>query len=367
MDEEELVFRLALEIVPGIGPRSARMLISAFGSATGVFSASRKAILGVDRIGPFLANAIRDAQTFDRARDELNFAIQNRVELLTFDGAGYPPLLRHTPDQPTLLFCSGQIPDPSLRYIGVVGMRKNSPRAEGYIRELIRGLKRYNVVVVSGLAYGTDYLAHRIALQEGVPTIAVLANGLKRVYPKEHIGITREIIRSGGSLLTEHFSDSAAEKVHFPRRNRIVAGLCSAVVVVESGLNGGSLITADLAFQYDREVFAYPGRIGDEHSAGCLRLIKENKAQLLTDPDDIADVLNWKDGVDGHEQLKLQLTLPPHQEPIWKALRERSPLHIDELKAMGLGNEQNLALTILEMELGGVIKSLPGNTICLSK
>lgn len=320
----------------------------------------------VERVGPSLAESIRKFNDFRKAELELEFIRSQKIHLLLPEDPGYPPLLRHTPDLPSIVFCSGSVPDPTARYVAIVGTRKSSPRAEAHIRALIRCLQPYNCVIVSGLAYGIDYLAHRIALQEQVPTIAVLANGLKRIYPEKHVGLTKEIVRSGGSLLTEHFSNAGPEKVHFPRRNRIVAGLCSAVIVIESGINGGSLITADLAFQYDREVFAYPGRIGDEWSSGCLKLIRENKAQIVTDPCDIPNAMNWPQAGETPSQLQLTFDLPPEQEQIWKLLREQSPLHLDELRALLEWNAAQLSLAILEMEMNGVIKLIPGNSICLS-
>ncbi|WP_341834734.1 DNA-processing protein DprA [Chitinophaga pollutisoli] len=282
---------------------------------------------------------------------------------LFWTAADYPSRLRHCWDAPVLLYARGNMDLRAPRMLAVVGTRRPSAYGTDCCRALVAGLTPLNVTIVSGMAYGIDIAAHQAALDAGLPTIGVLAHGHDKLYPAAHARVARQMLEQGG-LLTDFPSGTPLNRMHFPRRNRIVSGICDGILVIESGITGGSLITADLAHGYNRDVLAVPGRIGDDRSAGCLTLIRQHKAALVTSATDIAEAMNW----DG------QSTQPP--SPVQTALfNELSPDQRQILDTLGTGRfsmdeiqyrsgipRSQVAEVMLGLEMMGIVKAMPGHT-----
>ncbi len=354
------IYKIALGRVNGLGAKTIQTLKEKLGSAERILKTPYNKLCQVPNIGPSIAHAISSFSEFSECERELRFIENNGIICLEPEDPNYPYLLRHIPDRPYLLFQKGELDLKERRCLSVVGTRNSTRRAEKMILHLLEPLIDHNCVIVSGLAYGIDAMAHSAALELGIPTLAVLAHGLDRIYPAIHTKLVYSILNSGGALISEFQSGSKPARENFPMRNRIVAGMSEGVIVVESRLKGGSMITADLAFHYDREVMAFPGRIDDEEYAGCLELIRSNKATMIRSASDIAEVLNWDLEHKNSGQITLRLELTDNEQEIWNVLKEDSPLHLDKVKAkvsLGIGE---LATTMLELEIRNIIRTLPG-------
>ncbi|MCB9081230.1 MAG: DNA-protecting protein DprA [Lewinellaceae bacterium] len=353
---DELLYELALTKIPKVGAKTGRVLLSYCGSARQVFSASAQALSRIPGIGPTLNAAIRSPEPLRKAEAELSLLEQTGVEAISYRNPRYPERFKQIPDAPLVLYLQGNVDLNPSRSIAVVGTRKPSSYGLACCEALIDGLAPYQPLIVSGLAFGIDICAHRRALDRQMPTVAVLGHGLGHLYPAAHQDTARRLRKSGG-LLTEYGWHTSPEKEQFPMRNRIVAGLCDALVVVETGERGGSMITAQLASGYYREVFAVPGRLNDPSALGCNLLIRDNMAALITSAEDIARGLRWDDtGI--QQQLFVELT--PAEKLIVDLLPQTGECGIDDL-ALQVGKPGSaLAATLLDLELKGVIKSLPG-------
>lgn len=355
--------RIALTLIPQIGDVVARHLAEHFGDAASIFSASRRELERIPTVGPFRADAIRQFGDFHRTDEEIRFLERHHITPLFWTAADYPSRLRHCWDAPVLLYARGNMDLRAPRMLAVVGTRRPSAYGTDCCRALVAGLAPLNVTIVSGMAYGIDITAHQAALDAGLPTIGVLAHGHDKLYPAAHARIARQMLEQGG-LLTDFPSGTPLNRMHFPRRNRIVSGICDGILVIESGITGGSLITADLAHGYNRDVLAVPGRIGDDRSTGCLTLIRQHKAALVTSAADIAEAMNW----DG------QATQPP--SPVQTALfNELSPDQRRILDTLGTGRfsmdeiqyrsgipRSQVAEVMLGLEMMGIVKAMPGHT-----
>lgn len=364
--DKELFYQLALLHIEGLGPRTIKSLLDFYGSAQAIFNKKSKELQGQFGIGKFLAESIINFSEFQKCHDELNFIQKHQISVCASKDEAYPYRLKHIPDLPSLLFFKGPILDHRIKMLSIVGTRRPNSLADRWVNDVIRDLAELNVCIVSGLAHGVDQMAHAAAIRQGLPTIAVLAHGLDRIYPQKHYALSREILNSGGILMTEFRSGTQPNRENFPKRNRIVAGMSEAVLVVQSNERGGSLITADLAFQYDRAVFALPGRWSDDESAGCNALIKENKAQLVTSATDIVEALNWDNGISFvDQQLRIPLFTNENQALIWKLLKDDSPLHFDVISHKTGIDVVRLSLDLFELEMASEIKSLPGKMFTL--
>lgn len=296
----ELQYQMALTMAPAIGPITARKLISKAGSAREVFRLSRASLEKIDRIGPRLSESIKSSALLDQAAKEMEFLQKHRIDALYFEDAEYPARLKECEDAPILLYARGKEGLHCRRALSVVGTR----RASSYGKELCRnivmelGTLIEDLVIISGLAFGIDVIAHRAALEGGIPTVAVLGHGLNTLYPHAHRETAKKICKQG-ALVTDFHSGTGPERNNFLRRNRIIAGMADATLVVESAQKGGSLITAYMASSYQRDVLALPGRATDERSRGCNRLLKQNVAALVESARDVITHLNWMD--DLHE------------------------------------------------------------------
>ncbi len=365
MIDADLLYQLALTRVPQIGAVHARLLTEHFGTATGIFKARRKELSAIEHIGEIRARNIKAFTDFSFCEKEIRFIEQYKIQPLYLTDKAYPQRLLHCSDAPTLLFYKGIADLNHTRVVSIIGTRNNTDYGKAVLEKLLSGLASCQVLVTSGLAFGIDALAHRVALQQALPTIGVLAHGLHTIYPAQHKQLARDMLLHGG-LLTEFGSDAQPDKHHFPRRNRIVAGMADATVVIETAIKGGSMITAELANTYNREVFAFPGKTTDNKSSGCNHLIKNNKAILLTDAQQLIEAMNWeKKKSKPAVQKELFTTLPAEEQLIITLLQQRGTMHIDELHARsGLGNHA-IAAAILNLELQDMIKSLPGKMFAL--
>ena len=368
----ELLHTLALQKVPLVGDINAKKLISHIGSAEAVFRAKKSELVHIDGIGDIMANHIhafaQDASQFDALERELLFLEKHDIRSSLYWEKSYPERLKHYPDCPTVLFSKGDWDaNRTPRIIGIVGTRKPTQYGKMFCERLIHDLLPYNPTIVSGLAYGIDVCAHRRSLEVGLHTVGVLAHGLSLIYPSEHRSTAAQMIESGGALLTEFTSTTAPARENFPRRNRIVAGLCEALIVVETGIKGGSVITAHIALEYGKEVFALPGDITRPQSVGCNRLIKRSAAAIIESAEDLVEALGWALDADpkhrkADEPLQLGLfgDLSEDELKIMQILADRAEHHADELiRGSGLMGSQ-FAVVMLSLEMNGIIRGMSG-------
>jgi DNA processing protein len=358
---DDLLYQVALTLIPQIGDVHARALVRRFGTARAIFDAKPSAIESLEGIGSVRARHIRQFKGFDRAAAELDFIRDNGITPLFFTDPGYPGRLLHCYDHPLLLYYKGTADLNAARIVAVVGTRSPTTYGKTLTAQLVEGLQAANVLIISGLAFGIDTIAHRSALRCGLPTIGVLAHGLDSIYPAVNDGLARQMVAQGG-LLTDFPSNTKPDRPNFPSRNRIVAGLCDALIVVESGNKGGSLITADLANGYHKEVFALPGKATDPVSEGCNQLIRNHKASLLTCAEDCIESMGWNDkpATASPRQGSLFQELNPEEKLIVGLLREQESWPIDELLYRSGLSTGAMASLLLQLEMQGLVKTLPG-------
>ena len=290
----ELLYQLALTEVPNIGCVHAKILAQQFGTAEKIFKAKQQLLERIEGIGEIRARSIKAFNNFTGAEDEIKFIEKYKIKPLFITHKDYPKRLLNCYDSPTLLYYKGEAGLNSEKIIAVIGTRSHTDYGKQITEKLIEDLAEQNVVVISGLAHGIDAIAHKAALKNNLLTVGVLAHGLDQVYPAQHTRLAKDMLKSGGGLLTEFRSKSKPDKHNFPTRNRIVAGMSDATIVVETGIKGGSMITAELANNYNKDVFAFPGKVTDTKSAGCNYLIKNNKAVLLTDAQELIELMSWE-------------------------------------------------------------------------
>ena len=357
----DLLYQLALTQVPHIGPVQARLLLEQFDTAEAVFRARRGDLERIEGIGTVRAASIKSFDRFAEQEAEIRFLEQRRITPLFLRDPSYPRRLLHCYDPPTLLFYRGTADLNAARVLAFIGTRNNTAYGKELVQQLMTELKSYAPLVISGLAYGIDALAHRQALQQQLPTVGVLAHGLDRLYPAAHSHLAREMLNGDGGLLTEFRSGTEPDRHHFPTRNRVVAGLCDAVVVVETGCKGGSMITAHLAHGYHRDVFALPGRTTDRASEGCLALIQRQQATLVTSGGGIPPQLGGGEPpVKQRPQRTLFPELSPDEKVVADVLQEVAVLHIDELHHRCSLPHSRVAAALLSLELQGLVECLPG-------
>lgn len=289
----DLLYQLSLTLVPNIGPVQAKILLQHFDAAE-IFKARKTALEKIEGIGGIRANNIKAFTDFSKAEEEIGFIEKYKIKSLFLTDKDYPQRLLNCYDSPILLYYRGTADLNGSKVIAIVGTRNNSDYGKQVTEKLIKELATQNVLIVSGLAFGIDAIAHKSAIKNQLPTVGVLGHGLDQIYPSEHSGLAKDMIKHRGGLLTEFRSHSKPDKHNFPIRNRIVAGMSDATIVIETGIKGGSMITAELANGYNKDVFAFPGRTSDTKSAGCNYLIKNNKAVLLTDAQELIEMMGWE-------------------------------------------------------------------------
>jgi len=355
--------QVALTLVPGLGSILIRQLISYCGSAPEVFRSPLARLLKVPGIGDVTARAIRTSDALTAAERVLKRLETLGATPLFYTDKAYPTRLKTFYDAPALLYWQGAGDLNAPRTIGLVGTRQATDYGRRITTDIIDALAPYNVTVISGLAYGIDITAHRASLTNGLPTIGVMASGLDVVYPSVHRRTAQEMLAQGG-LLTESIPGTKPDAHLFPARNRIIAGLSDAIVVVEAAAKGGALITAEYANNYHRDVFAVPGQLNQTFSAGCNKLIRENKAQIYTSPADLIETLNWDQPVGQHPRGNAAPALPvdvtDEESQVLALLRQSTDLHIDELSWQSQIPMGRLASLLLNLEFRGFVRSLPG-------
>jgi DNA processing protein len=359
---DNLLYQIALTLVPQVGALTAKNLVSYCGSAEGVFRASRKELLKIPGIGTVVTNAILSAPALQVAERELDFIEKNNVEAVFYTDERYPARLKQCPDSPVILFFKGSASQllNSERIVAIVGTRQPSDYGKAVCEEIIDGLKPYNTLIISGLAYGIDITAHRKSTLENIPNIGVLGHGLGSIYPSQHRSVATKMMENGG-LLTEYIHSANPDREHFPMRNRIIAGMCDALLVVETAASGGSMISAQLAVDYGRDLFAVPGRINDLKSAGCNYLIQNVSAKLITSASDIAETMRWEEhGKTPIRQAQLLLDLSVEEENLLQQIQHQPEIAIDQLSILSKMLPGELASTLLTLEFKGAIRTLPG-------
>ena len=366
MTDENLKYKIGITLIKGIGCNLAKNLIAYIGSIEGVFKEKQKNLAKIPRIGEVLSTEIVSQQVLTRAEKEIEFILKNKIQTLFFTDRDYPYRLKECPDSPIMLYTKGDCDFNKGKFVGIVGTRNATETGKENCKKLITDLAstQPNTIIVSGLAYGVDICAHKAALDAGLPTIGVIGHGLDRIYPATHRPTAVKMLQEG-ALLTEYLSGTNPDRQNFVQRNRIIAGLCDATVVVESAARGGALITAELANDYNRDVFAFPGRVNDEWSAGCNALIKNNKASLIESADDILRFMNWEkqnSEFPTNVQTALFLDLSDEEQSIVGILRQNSEgIQLNELAIQLEKPISKISSMLLEMEFKGVVKCLPGN------
>lgn len=363
MITDKTLYRIALTQINGVGVMHARNLVQTMGDVEAVFTESTRRLEQIPKISKRLIAEIRHPDVMIRAEKELDFIIKNNIQPLFYTDDNYPQRLTNCIDAPILLYAKGNIDFNRKKIISIVGTRNSTKYGQEMCQKLIRELsdKIPDILIVSGLAYGIDICAHRAALQNNLSTVAILGHGLDRIYPHVHRHTAVEMLENG-ALLTEFPSKTNPDRHNFVRRNRIVAGMADAVAVVESAEKGGSLITADIANSYFREVFAIPGRVSDNTSSGCNRLISDNRAVLLQDTDDLLKHLGWNSDKKQPQpkQRELFLNLTEDEEKIFNALNSVESMQVNTLAIELDTPVSELFFTLLELEMKNVVQALPG-------
>ena len=359
--QTDLLYQIALTLIPNIGDVHAKALVNIYGDAQSIFKAKKKELESIEGIGAVRAGSIKNFSDFKSSEDEIVFIEKYKISTLFITDKNYPQRLLNCYDSPPLLYYRGNADLNSSKIIAIVGTRNNSEYGRAACENLIEGLANENILVVSGLAFGIDTIAHKAALKNNLQTIGVLAHGLDRIYPAQNKTLARQMAERGG-LLTEFISNSNPDKQNFPKRNRIVAGISDAVIVVETGKKGGSLITAELGNSYNKDVFAIPGRIHDNKSEGCNYLIKNNKASLITCADDLLEMMNWRPAIKPalKKQRELFIELTVDEKAMVDILQQKVQVQIDELYFKSGLSSSAVAAALLMLEMQGIVASLPG-------
>ncbi|POY36047.1 DNA-protecting protein DprA [Solitalea longa] len=355
-----LLHQIALTLIPGVGSVNGRTLLSYCGSEEEVFKTKNTALVKIPGIGLKVASAIHDPSFFKRAEEELEFINKFKIDSLFFTSPNYPKRLKNCSDAPLLLYSKGNCDFNRQKVINIVGTRKATEYGKEITRQFIEGIQHHQPIIVSGLAYGIDIIAHKEALKQNLSTVGVLAHGLDKIYPAIHRPIAQKMLEQG-ALITEFVSRSKPDRENFPKRNRIVAGMCDATIVIEAGESGGALITADIANSYNRDVFAFPGRVFDEFSVGCNQLIKSSGAQLITGAKDFEFFMGWaQNKIKKISQKELFYELNTDEKVIFDIIKSENLISIDDLLLKSQYSSGNISKILLNLEVNAIIKQYPG-------
>ncbi len=370
MSEERLSF-LALHFIPGIGDRLVKQLVSYCGSAEKIFKTPKGKLLKIPGIGPVAAESIMNGKSFHEAEKELRRAEKEETEILFYTDKKYPARLKQIEDAPSLLYFKGNINLNHHKMVAIVGTRQATEYGKEMVNNIIEELTPHEAVIISGLAYGIDIQAHKQALKNNLPTLGVMGSGMDVIYPAAHKETAKRMVSNGG-LLTENRFGTKPDAHNFPARNRIIAGMCDALIVVEAAEKGGALITAEIANSYNKDVFAIPGSLGLTYSEGCNKLIRNNKASLFTSVKDLEYILEWTsvDNLEGkrNEQLFDLNSLDEGERTIVTLLQEKkTPMLIDDIAHQTDLPPSFLASLLLTLEFKDIVKSFPGKMFGLAK
>lgn len=360
--DENIKYKIALSMLPGIGGVLARNLVAYIGSVEGVFSQSLKALMKVPGIGELNARQIKNRNVLPQAEKEIDFIEKHGIEVKFFTDPGYPRRLKSCIDAPVLIYTKGKMNLNEQRVISIVGTRNSTEYGKNVVEGLVQQFsqRNYKILVVSGLAYGIDVTAHRAALKYNIPTAGVIAHGLDQMYPSLHRETAQKMLNNGG-LISDFASGTKIDPSNFLKRNRIIAGLADATIVVESAKKGGSLVTADIASSYNRDVFAFPGRAGDTYSKGCNQLIRNSGATLIEGIEDLEYFMAWENTkkVDA-VQSSLFIDLNADEQKIVDLLKKESELFIDQISAQMQLPVSRVSALLLNLEFKNVLSALPG-------
>jgi len=361
MTDIELFNTLALLRIEGVGDVVAKKLINHCGSAEAVFSAKKSQLLAIEGVGEIMFNNLRNREVFALAEAELKYIRNNDIKPLFYLEKEYPERLKHCIDGPVLIFTSGDVSLEGRKTISIVGTRQMTSYGSDFCRKLIEDLAPLDPVIISGFAYGVDIHAHQVAMDNNLKTIGVVAHGLNQVYPKTHSKYVARMEENGG-FITEFWSSSNPDKENFVKRNRIVAGLSEATIIIESADKGGSLITANIANDYNRDVFAVPGRVTDKYSMGCNHLLRSQKANVLTSAADLIYMLNWEleEKKPKPVQKQLFVSLENDEQLIYDYLQKNGKELMDIIALQCEMPIYKISSLLLNMELKGVVRPLPG-------
>ena len=369
MTVEETMFTMALTRLYGIGAAPILELYRKVGNAKSIFEAKDDLKALVPDVSERMASAVRmSGEAIEKAQIELDFAVKHNITCISYNDERYPQRLRECPDAPLMLYSKGNTDMNRRKIISIVGTRQNTQYGKDLVMRFMSSLREYlsDVLVVSGLAYGTDICAHRAAMKYGYQTVGVLAHGLDTLYPASHRRDAEEMITSGGGLVTEYMSETSADKPNFLARNRIIAGMSDATIIVESAFHGGSLVTASLAQGYNRDVFAFPGAVNAEFSQGCNNLIRDNGAALITSAEDFIHAMKWDDEKVREEKKSHGIEraffqeFTPDEEAIVGILQKENDMQINILSVKSNIPINRLTATLFELEMKGTVKQLPG-------
>jgi len=366
MYSEQLKYYIALTFIPGVGDIIAKNLIAYIGSAEGIFKEKKQNLLKIPKIGETLAECITSSETIKRAETELLFIEKNNIKAFAYTDDNYPTRLKLCDDSPVVLYIKGNCNFNAPKSIAIVGTRNATAYGKDICKQLIEDLKPHNCIIVSGLAYGIDICAHKLALDNNLETLGIMGHALDTMYPADHKAYAK-MIAEHGALITEHPSKTPIDKSNFVKRNRIIAGLSDATIVIESGEKGGALITTEYANAYNRDVFAIPGRTSDKYSVGCNNLIRTNKAALVTSVKDIEYILNWQNSSSKKViQKSLFVDLSPDDELIMKILEKEQDVNIDIICTRSNLQMNKVSAILLNLEFNGLVKTMPGKRFCLA-
>ncbi len=354
-----LLHQIALTLIPGIGDINGKKLVAYCGSAEAVFKESKKNLLKIPGMGDTTADAIAKHNVFSRAEEEIIFIEKEGITPLYFLDENYPFRLKHCMDSPILIYTKGNADYNCDKVVSIVGTRRASEYGREFCDKIIEDLSELDILVISGLAYGIDTQSHKSALKYGLKTVGVLAHGLDRLYPQQNSSLAKNMLEQGG-LVTDFTSGTNPDRENFPKRNRIVAGLCDALIVIESAKRGGALITANIANSYSRDVFALPGKVNDKYSEGCNFLVKTNKASLMQSAQDVRYIMNWLEKPLAGKQVKLFRELNQEEQTVMDILKEYGECSIDFIVLNSKLASSKIAAVLLNLEFDGMVKCLPG-------
>ncbi|PTX60377.1 DNA processing protein [Kordia periserrulae] len=361
ISEEELLYALALQKTAKVGDIIAKRLIKYCGSAKAVLHEKKAQLLKIDGIGTNILADLKNTSNLKAAESELKFIQKENIHAHYFLDETYPARLQHCVDSPIVLFQKGNANLNASKMISIVGTRKATNYGKEFCEELIASLSPLQPTIVSGFAYGIDIVAQRAAIQNNIPTIGCLAHGLNQIYPKAHARYMKSVEKNG-AFVTDFWSSSNPDRENFLKRNRLIAGMSQATIVIESAEKGGSLVTAHIANSYNRDVFAVPGRVGDSQSIGCNNLIKQQRAHILTSPADIVYLLGWELEAETHLPVQKQLfvDLTPEETIIHSYLQEKGQSLLDSIALECQFPIHQITPILLQLEMKGAVKPLPG-------
>jgi len=372
MNQQEIKYAIALTLIEGVGSVNAKKLLAYSGTFEAIFRSKKSYLEKIPGIGTILSNKIfsqlSNKEIIERAEEEIDFMEKNEVKAILYIDSNYPLNLKQCEDGPIVLYAKGNVDFETTKTLAIVGTRKVTERGKQICTTILKDLIPQNPLIISGMAYGVDIHAHKSCVENGIPTIGVLAHGLDRLYPAIHKSTANKMLKNGG-LITEFMSGTNPDRENFPTRNRIIAGLSDVTLVIESARRGGSLITAEIANSYSRDVFAVPGRTTDQYSEGCNYLIKINKAHLLESAKDIIYLMNWELNENSKPktiQKQLFVELPPEEQKIYESLSSEKSSSMDELSQKTKLSTSVLSVGLLQLEFKGLVRALPGSSFILS-